>query len=705
MQPIKPQLIDIAAHAMLSVDYRIIISNVLTYITATNGKPSSMRSFDGDTLADWRTEAHTYVKTDASRSRIEQLINQLGERASAPINVFLKQFSKQSALLVSDPEYVPNAGERLALDLVQSGKWAERYVVNPSLGYPRRWLEMKAKYPGKHAPFLFPLNEAIAKRPPITGVPESDSTPAPTDFVETISELVMLMDRPAFSMNLIPEAKTIAGRDPKEPFFGQSKAALRQVERLVAIGLMYEFQGLAFCMRLAAPIWKFSYEIALACYPKERPMLEAYNALWTAVVERIPLHPLLVSIANQLSGVQVSTYYHTKATVLRDFTTASALPFDQKTGTSSMPVLGQAFLANAAADYAQFSAIRDNWPLDWVSNVTPNLPVAFGRSTVFVPDGFGTIGNIMDTLVRYQDYVNQWPEIARAVGWSNGVATVPVTVEAAGADFVLCDGDGYSDTPVSVLLGYRPSLSMGNTLASGLSRRFSTDFGTGPNPYTDPSMSNGGVNVPVEQVWSTLAVNGFQTATRQADLLVKFYMPPGMLMGEVDAEIRQIGAATDPVGRMVVDWFTERSPNGYVRHWYGAPATTTSRDLPNGKLMRTDWDVVVDAKDTNGQGVLLDAYGPANVDKKLEAFVYRDSWKDRIPVRLSRGRQVDLFDERGAYMFSQDFDGHVVFDDKIDLTHDASGVEPFRGLLPTSEPSLLEPGVHEVTAPEDSKMT
>jgi hypothetical protein len=660
------------------------------------------RPFDNTTLTAWRDSACTLA--GGPDQTLTELINQLRlegtPKPSAPINVFLGKYAVVAASLLAEPTYFPDVGAALRDDLtIKPGArgWSQTYVSAPEFGFPRPYYSMTAAYPGTHAPFALPGWDR-----PGTIQPPSDEDGDGADFRAVCAQLVMLMDRPFMTDALVPEAKSIVKRDNREPFWGQSKAALLQAERLTAVGLLYERQADAFVLRMNQSLWDLCYKLATALYPKELPILEQYDKIRKTLLDRIPCHPLLESIANLYSNVSLSTYYGVKQAAIRHGTSDEWEVVEK--GNRSVP--SQLMVLHAMSEYARLKAIvkgGSSWPLDWAIDVAPSLDRESARAAVAGAPGQQSMSSCLEWLATFERYVSHWPEIARTLNWSGAIGPQAIGVETAGADFVLCDGDAYTDMPTSVLAGLRPNLSMGNVQVAGFARRSGTSFGTGPNPDTDPSIGNGGVTSPVAFKWSACVARGHVTALDRKETFARFFMPPGMLMGEADVETRFAGGpVTDPIGLAVIAFYRDKSPQGYVSHWYTAPTNSTSRQTPEGLYMHTEWGAVSESRQSGAaQALLLTGYGEVNVDKQpLNAFVFRDHFNMRFPVQMARDNEFEWYDELGGLKDLIPFDGHVNFDDVVTLTNDAGAVDQFIDLLKVHQPTLDTPATDEVRPPE-----
>jgi hypothetical protein len=177
-------------------------------------------------------------------------------------------------------------------------------------------------------------------------------------------------------------------------------------------------------------------------------------------------------------------------------------------------------------------------------------------------------------------------------------------------------------------------------------------------------------------------------------------------MGEVGGETRFVADGTsDPLALEVVAFYKAQSPTGYVRHWYGEPQSRVSRIDDHVFYMRTSWDAWTENTDSRkAQEVLISKYGPANIEGQGEIgpdlFIFRDSWNMRIPVQLARTYNYELYNELGELRLTSDYDGHVMFDEKIDFGDAVTPVDQFVDLMRVHVPELATPYTGEVTAPE-----
>jgi hypothetical protein len=244
-----------------------------------------------------------------------------------------------------------------------------------------------------------------------------------------------------------------------------------------------------------------------------------------------------------------------------------------------------------------------------------------------------------------------------------------------------------------------------NKKAMGLTVRFEEHFNTGPDANALTLKDNKSED-PVKIKWSTLTFTGHMSATKGAVALTKFYMPPGMQMGEQGGETRFIAEGTaDPLAMEIVQFYKAQSPEGYIRHWYGEPVERVSRIDDHVLYMRTSWDAWAENTDPRkAQEVLVSKYGRDNIEDQNAAgpdlFVYRDSWNMRTPAQLARTYELELYNELGELRVVFAYDGHLMYNDSLELGDSISGVDGFVDLLRVHAPELATPFTGEVTPPE-----
>jgi len=690
MQGIKPQIMEMAGFVVQPIDLAMTFGNVLTAITTCNHRPSMLPPFTTTALESWRSAAVAATKADDVTEMAKQLTAARGGDAlRSPLALFLKHYEDVAATLISAPVYVADIGAEVADTLLRDGSWSKQWVSSPSLGYAREYISPSAGIP--------------AFRP--TGLPNWEDDVADVEGAQSarsmMATLAMVFDRPMLTDRLIPDAKTLTTRDNREPWWGTTKSAMAQADRLTAVGLLYERQLDAFWMHFTTPFITMAASLARAAYPREAPILDFKLRLIEEMKRQLPCHPLLRSIAEMYSKVTVSTYYGDKQLVYRHGPaeyTPSSNSTERSRGRSQ---LAQIIIAEAIADAARLRALAvDNaWPGELLRDIAPGVKPGV---TAAILSASGAHYGLAEWLHDYRRYVAHWPELVRVLGWGSGVSAQAFHVDQSCADFLLTDGDYYSGNPSAALAGVRPTLSLGNVKASGFTRRFQADFNTGPVPGT-AAMPTDGTDTPVSMMWSTLTAKGHMAAVGGPLALTRFFIPTGMSMGETGAEVRFYdGRVADPVGDAVLAVYRQASSKGYVTHWYADPVSRTSRQLANGSYLRTDWDTWTHAgQPTAAQELLLAGYGAQNVDvSPVNQYLYRESgWPLRFPVAIATIGDFEWYDEMGELRDMLKRDGHVLFDDQLTLPDSYGSIDAYVNLLVPQAPALPTAIDEEVKKP------
>jgi hypothetical protein len=696
---------------VLSVDTGIQLGNMVTTLLAANHRPTMLRPFTAQILESWLR--NSILATDETDfDNLAKMIKggeDTNKKFNSPIQIFLQGYSDQAAALMCKPRYVADVSEFLRQTLCATPYWDRTFVSTVSLGYPREVQLWQPSMRMSTIPLGMPVFPGTQKQ--ATGVganSEADATTPPLDAALRwgLATTAAILDIPSLSESLVPEAKSLTQRHEKEPYWGTARVAMQQLNRLTAVGLLWMRQADAYALRRQMTLWDKMYELAYAFYPRERPILELAKALRDFVLSSIPVAPWIETLTNLNHGVSISTVYGEHPLVIRDKTDVL-----QDIEGREVP-LAQVFLAMAMTDYnklRELSAAGVSWPETLLGTMLPMVDPKVTDTLLTLPPGAQTIGSLAQWLSINQRYVEEWPEIARALGWSGAVAPATYTIDQMGADFVLCDGDNYSDHPFGVLSGLRPAFSVGNHKVLGFARRISTDFNTGNDidESIDAGNGNGGDPTAMRVAWSTLVLRGHITASARDLALSRYYIPEGMWMGEEGGETRYAGPnCRDNIGQAVLTMYQSRSPLGYVRRGYRDPADMHSRVTPSLTYLRTDWDVwTYGDEESVVQKALLSGYGKRNVEgndsNTIEVFLWRqEGWNIRVPVQMAREYDVTWYDELGSKAEVLRFEGFVVFDDTLSLMSEKSSLDAVAELVKVQPPKLEPKLSEEATSPE-----
>jgi len=721
MQHIPPVITETPGYVVQPIDFLKTISNVVTAMVYGNARPGTALAFDADILARWRNVAVRAANTQDLPEILETL--RMDSNASrSPERYFLQKYAEVAAVLLTSPAYMPDVGLNLSAQLQRhGGHWNKIWVSSPSLGYARPYLSLDCEVNVGVQPIGLP--EWDLSEEELEFEPEKKSSKGgaatrvalggdgiesmPNTLRHALANLCMLCDRPGFSERLIPDAKSLSTRETKEAHWGM-KAALSQADRLTAVGLLYLLQVDAFWTRLTEPLYQAAFDIAYALNPRDRYVLDFKRTVRTELLRQIPLHPILESIANMFSSVNVATRFGVKPLAFRHGPTEESAQTTQVSSAmlsvgSMRSMLAQQIVADAVIDHGRLRDLSQTqqWPLELLHNIAPSVGVS-NLQSMLGQKKYRSHADVIEWLSRNAKYVNLWPEISRSLGWGGAVGAPAILIEAGGADFVLSDGDEYSHTPAAVLSGLRPGLSLANIKAMGLSIRFDPQFNTGP--AADATTLAKGAEPPVKIKWSTLTFDGYMSATKGVEALTRFYMPPGMQMGEQGGETRFVADNADPLAKELVQFFADKSPSGYVRHWYGEPLERTSRITDGVFYMRTSWDAWTENTDEKAtQETLIAKYGPDNVEimpsGSPDLFIFRDAWKMRVPVQLARSYDLELYNELGELRLVFPYDGHILFNDVVELNTSTAAVDSYVSLLRVTPPQLATPFDDEVKPP------
>lgn len=711
MQPIRPRITNVPGTPGIIVSPRIILSNLITLLVSTNHRPTMLRPIRLDLMSSWFDVAtHKILRNDDASRLIGMFDAAKAADFKDPMRMFLEAYAPVIGALMSDPEYVSDAGEELGQRLEETGDWDVMYVTNAAMGYPRKYYQFKYEI-GDGVPLFGTTLRELEDLEWVLGKPTNQKDvsklAAPRLAQAALARLCWLFDRIYMGINLVPEGKNASERDPREPFLGKTQAAMLQARRLTSVPLLYMAQYTALWPRIVSRIDDYATKLAAELYPRDGAALELRGRIKTAALAKIPLHPLMATFASLFeSRLTLSTYFGEKDCLLIPNTIT--LPSGD-TATASRSGLAQIAITAALGEQLRLAALTSSssgtaWVQSIIGDVAPNVLATTAREQGAITLGTGYAA-LLEMLLRVNKYVDLFPTIEQQLGWSGGKTLTLTSIEAAGADFVLTDGDYYSDSPLMVLAGLRVGLPISNNQVMGFSRRFDAHFNTGVTyglGVPIPAASDAGLG-HTAIVWSTITCQGHRSNSDSDEVYCKFYMPAGMSMGESGGEARWNDAnASDPIGKRVASYYTRKSPGGYVRVDALTPTSQQSRSAANLVRYVTDWDTAVEsAGDPDAaQSELLATYGTEGVDRSVNLLRYRDSWNTRVPVRLARDNAYIWLNEVGNKIRGMAFDGNVVFDDTLNLTHDVSSIDGLLSLLPVDEPRFSSEIVAEVVSPE-----
>jgi hypothetical protein len=718
MKPINGAVLEVPGHAVLPVDMTGVLSNMVTVIATTNHRPGRVRDLTVQQGRSWRQIALAGTRKNNKLEIANVIKNATNLSANAPISVFMKDYADILAMLMADPTYVKDVGVDFRNELLASGAWGKTHVTGPSFGYPREYLRFTPRYDNPNGPFGLPGSRLFVD--PLSDLvtdgekaEDAELIRANRDaFPTAIADLAMTWDRANYSASLMPETKSLTQRDAKEPFFGQVSVVLNQMKRLGAVGLLYEAQSTALSLLWEDSIWNLAFELAYAQFQSLRPLLEVFKEERDTLRAKIPLHPILQLSGNLVSKITLSTRYGAKTAYTRHvagvgarLTVPPLAAFGKSSESANGSVLAMGLAAAAVSEFARLSDIAASgaqWPREWLEAVSKGVPESSIRPLLTTPGQGGglTFAAALHKLAVLEEYVALWPEIIRTMGWQNPPSTPEVAIDANGADFVLTDGDGYSADPVSVMAGLHPSLPISNPKVACIGIRYEPLFGIKPSSDESTSLTTKeGATAHFAFKWNVVTAEGHLSALDGPDTLTRFYITPGMTMGAEGGE-PQWADETHPSTLAVKQYYDSKSIGGYVRQWATPPDAVTSKKVGETTVVATDWDIVADSADSiQAQSLMLEAYGDDQTASG-SVFFYRTRWNMPIPVALTRPNCFELLDELGAYKETVRFEGHVIFNNDINVSaYTTAPIQAIIDMLPVRAPEHLSVIVEEVTAP------
>jgi hypothetical protein len=696
---LKPTTIEIDGGVALQFDPRVGISNIINLALGSVERPTEVRDFTLSDFRQWRSAS--VLSLGESRSAKIRTLYRKAEQGdlnappnSIAIDVILEEFGGLIAKLFPPPKYVKNASVEFAKQLESSGSWSIINVAMPALGRPCPYYQLDAK----------PLSDLTAIRSFKLKTELSDGD----GFNQALADLVMLLDRTAYSSSLVPEAKTYKGRDMKDPLFGPMEVAFWQRQHMIALGTLYAMQGLAFKLALGESLWLKAAELAKTQYVAEAPIIDWYMNLRRSVRDMIPIHPFLQTVVNGYSNVSVITSFGTKSAVMVPTTTRVTAA----AGADIADVYSLAATLRVAAisEMMHMSELSQTsqWPKEWLERVVGVKTKHFPREFMLPPQPEQNMFlAIYEWLQVHSDVVSLWPALVSKLGWTSPLAGPATEIDAIAGDYIVTDGDEYSADPRCGLFGLKPIISLGQVKAYPVSPSVEKNWGAGPVISEIVDFAKQGYEGCVAFEWSVITAKGYISTTDPDSAMRRYYIPLGMVMGEEGYELRYIASDTlDSYGQVIADYWNRQSPDGYVKQWYGEPAQSTSKLEAGAYYIRTSWDVQVWGQvATQVRSTFLTSMGEVNVETEISHFAYRPTgWNMRLPMRMSRANGYLWTDELGRFQDSHNFSCTMLYTEGVTLGHSAAALEPYTAIIPVKQPELPDLLGGEAQKPEEMKL-
>lgn len=622
MKGISPTtVIEVPGYVVMSVDVSTMLSNIVNIYVTGNRRSVFVSAIDQDTnqslltkaltrVSSWQNELAKIAILDVT-ARIKELTTDLGP--------FLKAMSMP-------PVRVTDLGAFDRDLLLGTAGWQPTAVISPSLGYPRKYLRLR---PDETRSELDGLN-----------------LPAPANqWSQDVALTLLELDRGRFSMDLIPsiEGLSVGAHGTRERPIGMYLGLSKQLDAIFTMYMLYALQGPLLVLHANQRYYKALYELTHVMDVKARVMLERHQEAVDMLLG-IPLHPLCSVVASALQTGTVKTNYGTKDLLYRYGSNGF-----NKNGAErdSLSEMRSRMFASIAADM--------NSPID----------VQWGDK-----DAPKDITTALDLAQRIRSTSSIWEGFAAAatrLKWSNVSGGDIGEVRQSEADFILTDGEGFSDSPTAAMLGIKPVLSLGNAKALGFEVRFQTDF-------------NAQNNRPKIE-YSAVPVEGYQTADVTGGVLDRLYIMAGMWMGEGGVEpLFATSAETSVIIEQLLRHYEQLSAgsNSYVRQHY-VPGTNV-----NDTFAQTDWDGWSVGEDIPKVSLAyLEGYKGQLETVRKGLFLRAEMFNHRCVVRISRASDLEMYDALGGFRTLLSQDGKVMFDDDISVTNNTSPLEAVVDIAPT----------------------
>lgn len=656
MRPIKPRTLPQPYKALFEADIKVALGNVMTLYVEGNHRSAAMAPMigaDADAMLELCLKKLSGPESWLASLRIDSMDFDPRKIMDSKENEAMDPLRRWLVGLMGTPYTVKDYGNYLRDTLAPTSGgsessqplWKREKVWMPALGWVRDYLTFNS----------------------VSGFERTAETRIGWELLPSVcshwsmnlAKTLMRVDAPRFNSTLIPAMGKAQGHTAKDIPFGPLLTAVDQLREVFAVNALYLMQGPLFYWHLHKKIREHALETAYEKHRAARPAIDAWKAE-TEVLDSIKLHPLLSYIANGLNTGKIETYWGDLEILFHDAKVVA--------GTGDVPGsprLYDQLLSQAIVDFSQKAGTVDEWG-DCVAkgreNRNPITPPAFARQ-------IRSLGEMKDKVAA----------VASKLAWQTLSADVG-TLRQSSADYILCDGEGYSESPDGGALGLRPVLSLGNLKVSGFSRRYSTTFnGTGAHGTASDLIG-----------WSPMVVSGYQSPTNSVDVISRMYLPLGMRMGEsYDEVVFAEAVASEPHFREFLSGLNAKG-TVFVREYYKVPPKP-EENVPPG-LTVTDWDPAIEGSSENAvAGSLAMYYGTPEYKNELRDalksdFMVKSRFFHRVPVKSGRPPSISVLDPDQFIRGELHWDGSIVFDDSpISLGASAATLESVVGsMVPTT---------------------
>jgi hypothetical protein len=621
MRGIPPNAIEIPGYLVAPIELEVMVSNVITAYCAGNRRPAFISRIDPETHEAQLNNALTSI--DIWQVQVAKIdvfsLNKRTEELMEKVRGIITGLTKV-------PLRVSDIGNHDADIVSQLNGWTSDMVITPSVGYPRKYVRLKAD----------------ENRHELNGL----NIPSPSNtWCQSIAMMLLSVDQGRFTTDLLPNTEAGVGtHSARERPIGAYLALTEQMNEIFRWYFLYSLQASLFVAHANRRYYTASYELAYSEDIRARQALEArqeaMEMLWA-----LPLHPILGFIAKALQTGSINTYYGKFPALYRYGNgVGSTISTSEKENHSE---LRRKMVTSAISDYLTQKDV--NW-----GDADADKPVM-------------SIGDLAKRIRSTAHIWEKLSETATKLKWGSSGSGDIGEVNQFCADFTITDGTDYSSDPTAGLLGLKPVLSAANLKLMGFARRFKVDFNAAD---TRPQIT-----------YSVMVGRGYQSAFTKGDVLQRSYVLSGMHMGEDAFTVITAESAENDelVGELLK--FYENPVSGwsepYVRQLYSDGISGVDG------FVQTDWDAFVFGSDVSKlRTPYLRGFDGQLEPVRAARFLKRELWFHRFIVAISRTRDYELYDELGGFQKTLNQDGNVVFDNAVAMSNTSAPIEAIVDILP-----------------------
>ena len=717
-----------SGYALRRVSINNVLSNIVTVGISGNRREAALinlsRSVAGAPGEKASTKQLTQDILDLGRKPLNQWIHKTpgaGKIDSiAIINELTPIVEQMIQVIESDPVGVVDFGHHIADRLLSSdvGGWARHTVVTPSSIFARPYYKFSQAYG--------PTNL------PLTRLPSVDST-----WSKSIAATFFELDAGRLTAAAIPALlSALDGHSSMARPIGAGRALLRQLTGLVSIGAMYALTGPLLAAAVNGPWVIANAMTAMARRPKSanrlKKLIDDVNFVMT-----FRRHTLSTLMSSALNSAKLDTVMGEHQLFLVDGmfgSTSDILSSIASPPTTWARAVGSKLtsvdtplwtLPIEEADRVYSGEGRQAWRRDWwggpgaadaiklqARNDASSMIEQYSSS---VPDDkdkalkieafLANIDNIALNSISYSELRTQLTSLgdivvstiddaATKAGW-HAINVDLGMLQTRGAEFMFCDGIGYSANPARALVGVQPCLSLGNRIYEfdGVETRLNE-----PHIEADP------LNSVSRTKWYTTVLRGHATVPGSDLDIERMYIPYGSQMAEYDTAgarvIHPANMKTDPDLVRAVQYY--RAHTAHVpSQWYVAKDGSEIQKGTDASV--SAWEPYAVWSDASQKSIeAANGYLPKLVTStpiEDAAFLTGPTFNRRVPLALSvSGPYHFVYTLSGAVDTLVEITGHEASDDIDPTSFDTAIFEAVVGAIDFSH-SLEQLGERKVKEP------